>query len=187
MLTDCGEAGNALLYSLGLLDNAESQSFERHLPTCTSCEVEVRQSGDMAMALALAEAIPLSAPPPTLRDRVLREAMLPRGVAALVRGSALKWLATPFEGVFTAKLYADSIRGERASLLRVAPGAKYPAHRHSQVEHCYVLQGDVVYNDHTLYAGDYEAVPAGTDHSPITTNTGCLLFLIHNKNDAVYM
>ena len=91
------------------------------------------------------------------------------------------------DGVFTARLYADSIRGERASLLRVAPGAKYPSHHHSHVEHCYVLQGDVVFSDHTLYAGDYEAAFGGTDHSAVTTHTGCLLFLIHNQNDEVYL
>lgn len=105
----------------------------------------------------------------------------------MVRGSALQWKPTPFEGVFTAKLYADSVRGERASLLRVAPGAQYPAHHHSHVEHCYVLQGDVVFSDHTLYAGDYEAAHAGMDHSPVTTKTGCVIFLVHNQNDVVYM
>jgi anti-sigma factor ChrR (cupin superfamily) len=185
MFTPCGEEGNARLYALGMLDSAESRSFERHLGSCTLCEAEVRQSRDLAVALI--EAGPLAAPPPGLRDRVLLEVPLPRDVAGVVRGSALQWRPTPFEGVFTARLYADSIRGERASLLRVAPGAKYPSHHHSHVEHCYVLQGDVVFSDHTLYAGDYEAAFGGTDHSAVTTHTGCLLFLIHNQNDEVYL
>jgi anti-sigma factor ChrR (cupin superfamily) len=185
MLTHCEEEGNARLYALGLLDDEESRSFERHLGACTLCEAEMRQSGDMAVALA--EAIPLLAPLPGLRDRVLGAALRPKDVAGVVRGSALQWRPTPFEGVFTAKLYADSIRGERASLLRVAPGAKYPSHHHSHVEHCYVLEGDVVFSDHTLYAGDYEAAFGGTEHSAVTTQTGCLLFLIHNQHDEVHL
>ena len=185
MLTHCGEESNAQLYALGLLDDAESQSFERHLRSCASCEVEVRQSGDMAVALV--EAMPSSAPPAAIRDRVLSEVPLPMGVAALVRGSALQWQPTPFKGVFTARLYADSVRGELASLVRVAPGAWYPSHHHSQVEHCYVLEGDVVFNDHTLHAGDYEAAFGGGDHSSVTTKTGCMIFLIHNQSDRVHM
>lgn len=184
MLKHCAEEDSAQMYALGLLDSVESQSFERHLHSCAYCEAEVRQSGDMAVALV--EAMPLSAPPPGLRDRVLTEVPLPMGVAAMVRGSALQWQPTPFEGVSTATLYADSVRGELASLVRVAPGAKYSSHHHSHVEHCYVLQGDVVFSDHTLYAGDYEAAFAGTDHSPVTSKTGCLLFLVHNQNDRVY-
>ena len=185
MVTQCAEEDNARLYALGMLDEAESQQFEQHLSTCKSCEMEVRQSGEIAVALA--EGVPLSAPSAALRDRVFREAALPKGVSALVRGSALQWQPTPFAGVFTAKLYADSVSGGRASLLRVEPGAKYPSHHHSHVEHCYVLEGDVVFSDHTLYAGDYEAASAGMDHSAVTTNTGCVLFLVHNKHDRVYM
>ncbi len=185
MLEHCAEEGDAHLYALGLLDTVESQSFERHRLSCAFCDVEVRQSGDMATALV--EAIPLSQPPPGLRDRVLTEVPLPMGVAALVRASALQWLPTPFEGVFTATLYADSVRGELASLVRLAPGARYPSHHHSHVEHCYVLQGDVIFSDHTIFAGDYEAAYAGTDHSPVTSKTGCMLFLVHNQNDRVHM
>jgi anti-sigma factor ChrR (cupin superfamily) len=185
MLTHCEEEGNARLYALGLLDGADARTFERHLGSCASCEAEVRQSAGIAVALM--EAGPLSTPPPALRDRVLAEVPLPRDAAGVVRASALQWRPTPFEGVFTARLYADSVRGERASLLRVAPGARYPSHRHSHVEHCYVLEGDVVFSDHTLYAGDYEAAFGGSDHSAVTTQTGCLLFLIHNQNDEVYL
>jgi len=67
------------------------------------------------------------------------------------------------------------------------PGAIYPSHHHSQVEHCYVMQGDLVFEDHVLNSGDYEAAQPGTDHSPVTTKSGCLLFLVHNVNDTVYI
>src|ERR1700693_1586746 len=37
---------------------------------------------------------------------------------ALVRGAAMNWEPTPFEGVFMARLCQDPIRGELASLVR---------------------------------------------------------------------
>lgn len=144
--------------------------------------------------MELARTIPLSSPPEDLRGRVLaplseeasRPAPLPKGVAALVRGPELNWQPTAFRGVFLASLYADSTHGEIASLVRMEPGAIYPSHHHSQVEHCYVLQGDLVFEDHMLNSGDYEAAQPGTAHSPVTTKSGCLLFLVHNVNDTVY-
>jgi anti-sigma factor ChrR (cupin superfamily) len=188
----CRHENRASLYALGLLDTAESQVFEKHLSSCSICEKVVRQSGDLAVELA--RTIPLSSPPEELRGRVLaplsnevrKNVPLPKGVAALVRGPELNWQPTQFPGVFLASLYTDSTHGELASLVRMEPGAIYPSHHHSQVEHCYVMQGDLVFEDHVLNSGDYEAAQPGTKHSPVTTKSGCLLFLVHNVNDTVY-
>ena len=42
---------------------------------------------------------------------------------------------------------------------------------------------DLVFNDHTLHAGDYEVDAPDTAHSPVTTHGGCLLLIIHNAGD----
>ena len=184
----CRHENRAALYALRLLDTAESQQFERHLRSCSICQNSIRLSGNLAVELV--GTIPLSSPPEDLRGRVLaplsKQAPLPKGVAALVRASELNWQPTAFRGVFLASLYADSTHGEMASLVRMEPGAIYPSHRHSQVEHCYVMQGDLVFEDHVLNSGDYEAAQPGTDHAPVTTKSGCLLFLVHNVNDTVH-
>lgn len=99
----CDDGDRASLYALGLLDEAESGIFERHLSSCPACTAEVRQSGDLAVELA--RTMPASAPPAGLRQRVLSEARPPRGVVALVRGAEMNWEPTPFEGVFMARLY----------------------------------------------------------------------------------
>ena len=183
-MSKCGELDRASLYALGLLDDAERNTFERHLNGCSSCAAEVCES--RVLAVGLARTIPASAPPSGLRERVLKEAVLPRGLVALVRGENLNWQETPFAGVSMARLYEDPIRGELSSLVRMLPGARYPSHHHASLEHCYVIEGDLVFEDHTLLTGDYSAGTPDKDHTAATTKNGCLLFIVRNTQDRVY-
>jgi anti-sigma factor ChrR (cupin superfamily) len=183
-MAQCDRGDSASLYALGLLDEGESSAFELHLKSCLACEAEVRESGDLAVRLA--ETIPASTPPAGLRDRVLTEAVLPRGVLALVRAAKMNWQPTAFAGVSTVRLYEDAARGELTSLIRMMPGAHYPSHRHASLEHCYVLEGDLVFEDHTLMAGDYSAGSPDAEHASATTKHGCLLFLVHNAGDHLH-
>jgi anti-sigma factor ChrR (cupin superfamily) len=180
----CDNSDGASLYALGLLDEAESNAFEQHLISCSFCEAEVRQSGDLAVQLAAT--ISAAARPAALRGRVLTEAMLPQGVIALVRGARRNWQPTPFTGVSMARLYDDPLRGEIASVVRLAPGAHYASHHHANLEHCYVIEGDLVFEDHTLVAGDYSAGRPHQDHTAATTTQGCLLFIVHDLRDQVH-
>ena len=183
-MAQCEHQDRASLYALGLLDESESLTFRQHLNSCALCAGEVRNSDHLTVELA--KTIPASTPPNSLRDRVLREAVLPRGVVALTRCGQMNWQSTPFEGVSMARLYEDPVRGELASLVRMAPGAKYPPHKHACLEHCYVIEGDLVFDDHTLFAGDYSAGGTDDDHTAATTIKGCLLFIVHNLRDQVH-
>jgi anti-sigma factor ChrR (cupin superfamily) len=122
-----------------------------------------------------------------LRKKVLATATLPKGVEALVRAGEMRWRPTPFTGVTYKPLFVDPIGGQAASLVRLEAGAVYPAHRHTEVEHSFILEGDAVFDDHTLFAGDYEAAGAGRRHSSITSKTGCVVFLLHNRHDEVFV
>lgn len=182
-MESCDHSDRASLYALGLLDQEESCTFERHLSSCVTCAAEVRASGKLAVQLA--QAIPAATPPSSLRKRVLGEAMLPRGVVALARGQQLIWQETPFAGVSMARLYEDPSRGDVTSLVRMLPGAHYPSHHHASLEHCYVIEGDLIFEDHTLFAGDYSAGSPDEDHTAATTKNGCLLFIVRNADDQV--
>jgi hypothetical protein len=48
-----------------------------------------------------------------------------------------------------------------------------------------MLEGDLAFRDHTLHAGDYEVSVPSSDHSPVTTNNGCLVLIMHNHNDQI--
>jgi len=182
-MSPCDHIDSASLYALGLLDDAEARVLEQHLKSCPICEAEVRETGDLGVELA--GTIPPSPPPAGLRQRVLAEAVLPRGLVALVRGAQMNWRPTPYNGITVARLYEDAARGELASLVRMMPGARYPSHRHAGLEHCYVLEGDLIFEDHTLTAGDYSAGSPERDHTSATTRHGCLLFLVNNAADQI--
>jgi anti-sigma factor ChrR (cupin superfamily) len=182
---NCEYGDRASLYALGLLDSDELLVFERHMSTCPSCATAVRESSEMTDELS--RSLPVSTPPARLRERVLSETQLPQGVLALVRGKRIQWLETPFQGVSMARLFEDCARGELVSLVRMLPGARYPSHRHGGLEHCFVIEGDLVFEDHTLLAGDYAAGGPDQDHSSATTSNGCFLFIIHNSADQVHV
>lgn len=68
--------------------------------------------------------------------------------------------------------------GTLTYLLRIAPGAVVPAHRHAADEECLVLEGDLhMEGALVLRAGDYHLARAGVLHAPIRSESGALLFL----------
>ena len=125
-----------------------------------------------------AEALAPIAPPARLRERVLRQARASADLAELysVRADEGDWRAV-IAGVETKMLFADSATGAESFLLRLAPGASLPPHRHAGHEECVVLQGEIAMGATTLTAGDYHLAPRGVAHDTIVSRTGALLFL----------
>lgn len=66
------ELEHAAAYALDALDVAERREFEAHLSGCAICRAEVASLRTVTEAIAFGT--PASAPPPSLRDRVLAEA-----------------------------------------------------------------------------------------------------------------
>ncbi|PWU05885.1 MAG: hypothetical protein C5B51_13445 [Terriglobia bacterium] len=172
----------ASTYALGLLDGPETLEFEEHLGDCAVCRSEVRAFREVTGELAYLA--PTVRPAPRLKRELLRKV---RFEHLLVRADEGAWEQTPFPGVELRHLFVDEVTGAVTSLLRAAAGAFYPAHRHGGLEHVYVIDGDMIFNDHTLNTGDYEVSAGSSHHSSITTETGCLALIIHNKADKVLL
>ena len=81
-------------YALDALDDSERREFEEHLATCEKCREELEGLRDAAAALAYVPEGP--APPPALRDRVLKQVHDEKAsnVVALRRRVALPAVAT---------------------------------------------------------------------------------------------
>lgn len=62
-------------------------------------------------------------------------------------------------------------------LLRVAPDAVVPPHRHARVEHCVVIRGRMVVDGRSMGPGDYQGVQAGVGHHAIHAPEGLLLLI----------
>jgi anti-sigma factor ChrR (cupin superfamily) len=154
--------------------------FEEHLERCPVCQSEVKAFRKITGELAYLA--PPVRPAPRLKQELMRKLAFEH---VLVRGDASEWQKTPFPGVELKDLFVDQVTGAVTSLLRAAAGAIYPAHRHGGLEQIYIIDGDMIFDDHTLDTGDYEASAGSSYHSAITTRTGCLALIIHNKADRI--
>ena len=126
----------------------------------------------------IAEALPPLAPPPDRADaikaRVLERVRAGRSRFVTVRAEAGNWVEIVPHVHF--KLLHDD--GRTCSyLLRLAPGARLPAHGHSTDEECVVLEGSAQLGEAEVRAGDFHLALAGSVHGEITSRTGALLFL----------
>ena len=69
-------------------------------------------------------------------------------------------------------------QGVLSYLLRLAPGASLPAHRHPLDEECVVLAGTLrVGSQVEVGPGGYHLAPQGALHAPISSVTGATIFL----------
>ncbi len=96
---------------------------------------------------------------------------------AFERTADMPWVPSPTAGVERRML--DRVGGEVAratSLVRYAPGSRFPEHRHALGEEFLVLEG-VFSDEHGDYpAGTYVRNPPGSAHSP-ASGPGCVLFV----------
>ena len=89
----------------------------------------------------------------------------------------LSWMATGFDGVEHKPLAAESeLDATRTSMLRLAPGARFPPPPEGFGIEAFVLEGSWVLEAGALRAGGYSRLPAGEGTSSWTA-TGCTLFL----------
>ncbi len=156
-----------------LLEVAGYQQVAEAMASLTAMEPPAALKGKLMAAIGAAPASGARAP-------------MPQGVLSIMRSNEGKWISTPFPGITMKQLFYDPQTGNESVLVRMQPGSTYPNHHHKGLEHALVLEGDAVFSDHTLHAGDYEVGESGLDHSSITTQHGCLVFIMHNRADIVY-
>lgn len=183
-------------YALGTLPPEETMEFERHLREgCEECAAELKRARDVEGNLGLAAA-PV-APPAHLRDALLkRVGAAPSidtqvwrrwegGEAAhrLVRADESAFEPTKIAGIEVRRLAVDSAKRNVTMMIRMAPGTRYPAHRHGGREECFVLSGDLRHGDQVMRSGDFEVVELGTIHGEQWTEGGCLLLIQSSMHD----
>jgi anti-sigma-K factor RskA len=148
----------AAAYALNALDPEDRWTYERHLDGCERCRNEVARLRETASELAYVAEGP--APPPELRDRILREARAgkPAEVAPLRR----RWLfpVTAVAAVAASVaavglgLWANSLRDE-------APGERIVAVESESAAGILIVAGDeatlVVCLDEAPAGKTYEA------------------------------
>jgi anti-sigma factor ChrR (cupin superfamily) len=198
------------LAALGVLPPDEAAAFVAHAAACPACRAE--RAALVALAGELIVAAPEADPPERLWQRI--EARLnaaPRGAATEARApdaqatvqpwkawtadvapglfslaaGAGRWEPTASPGVEARKLFVDAAAGRVTMLVRMAPGASFPGHRHDAPEECFVLEGDLWTGAVRLRAGDYQRAEAGSRHVVQSTQGGCVLLLVSSLADTL--
>jgi quercetin dioxygenase-like cupin family protein len=182
----------AALYVVGALRGEEAREFEVHLKQgCEVCAAEVK-----AFSLVtdeLAGAVPPQAPSAKLRERVLdkiatevrarNSATIDKNGVRFVLSNLMPWEETAIKGIETKVLLRDAATGMVTVLVRMAPGASGPHHRHAAVEESYVLEGDVTISGVEMKAGDYCRAEPGSVHTGISTRGGCQFITIASERN----
>jgi anti-sigma factor ChrR (cupin superfamily) len=101
-----------------------------------------------------------------------------------VRSQDLEWKPHRVKGVQCAILSVDEKQRMRSMVVKVAAGVVYPIHRHGGIEEIYMLEGDLIIDDETYFAGDYIRSFSGSIHAPSSV-TGCM-FVIRACMDDEY-
>ena len=100
----------------------------------------------------------------------------------MLRANEGDWQETG-AGVAVKRLSYDAERRIATMLIRMAPGAAYPPHRHALAEECYVVAGDLHNGDLVLPAGDFPRAEAESVHVTQVTESGCLLVITSSRED----
>lgn len=178
------------LFALGALGQHEARALESLIAEGDS---ELGSLiGDFEKVVAvLAFAVPEGTPPPSLRGRLLGSLhetgasidAAPRGVGQhqqefrIVRASDQAWEEFA-DGVFIKYLFVNRARGTTTSLLRILPGGRIPAHRHSGIEEIFVIDGDCQINSESLGPGDYRCAQAGSADRTLTSEHGATVLVL---------
>lgn len=129
---------------------------------------------------AFAEAVTPIAPPTEraseLKARVMARIRGKKSFDLLtIRDGEGEWI-TLLPGLEKKILSVSSDGQMQSYLLRAAPGTTVPPHEHIADEECLMLEGEAMFGDIHLSAGDYHLARKGSTHGETYTKTGALAF-----------
>lgn len=176
---------SAALYALRALPASELSAFESHLSTCSECRSEIEALGPVVDSF-VSWPTDVLRPSASLWERLSRQVCTESGIEPVSLPPRLpakpEWQEVA-KGLSCRILSTDRDRSRVTLLVRFAPGTQYPGHRHSDIEECHVLQGDLWIDDKKFQAGDLARVEAGSVHHRAWSETGCTCVLLASLND----
>jgi anti-sigma factor RsiW len=181
----CAESDLTCAYALQVVPVKELEAIEAHIASCPRCREEldsIRLVVDRFVSWPRDVLSPTSALQTRLAARIAGETG-----KAPVLPAAVEWSEPDWEQVapgIECKLLAADTEAQRVSMLvRLAPGASYPAHTHAGEEELHLLDGELWIDNRKLLPGDYNYGAPGTGDDHVWSDTGCTCLLITSTED----
>jgi anti-sigma factor ChrR (cupin superfamily) len=170
----------AALDAAGALDENEQRDLHAKLAAASAPErAAIAQIYELAAQLAVERAA--EEPAPSLRERLMDRVNASRLYS--LRADQGTWTPGPVPGTRVKLLSLDRLRNSATLLMRVDPGARYPAHHHSGGEDCYVISGEIIVAGQRLHAGDFHRAEPDSDHGVLASDTGAEVLLVVSASD----
>jgi anti-sigma factor ChrR (cupin superfamily) len=183
----CGQSEVTCAYAAEALDPSEIAAAEAHIAACPDCQRELESLRPVVDGL-------VAWPTDVLRPSASLQARLALRIAEETGGEpvpppASRWSEPEWEQVapgIECKLLATDAERHRVSMLvRLAPGANYPAHTHADVEELHLLDGELWIDEKKLSPGDYNYGAPGAGDERVWSETGCTCVLITSTKDVL--
>ena len=180
----CEQSEVTCAYAAQALAPSEIAAAEAHIAMCADCQRELESLRPVVDRF-------VAWPTDVLRPTTSLQARLARRIAEEtgkpVPPPPPRWSEPDWEQVapgIECKLLATDTERHRVSMLvRLAPGASYPAHTHAGVEELHLLDGELWIDERKLYPGDYNYGAPGAGDQRVWSETGCTCVLITSAKD----
>jgi anti-sigma factor ChrR (cupin superfamily) len=184
-LNRCDQAELACASALQILPRSEVAAAEAHIASCLDCQRELESLRPVVNQF-------VSWPTDVLRPTTSLQGRLALRIAEETGKQpalppAQQWSEPEWEQVapgIECKLLATDTERHRVSMLvRLTPGASYPAHTHAGVEELHLLDGELWIDERKLFPGDYNYGAPGTGDQRVWSETGCTCLLVTSTKD----
>jgi anti-sigma factor ChrR (cupin superfamily) len=183
----CAHGEVTCAYALQALPASEVAAAEAHIASCPDCQRELESLHPVVDKF-------VSWPTDVLRPATSLQARLALRIADETGEDPMpppapRWSEPEWEQVargIECKLLATDTERHRVSMLvRLAPGASYPAHTHAGVEELHLLDGELWIDERKLVPGDYNYGAPGASDERVWSETGCTCLLITCTTDTL--
>ena len=183
----CKQSTVTCAYAAQALAPNEVAAAEAHIASCAECQREL-ESLRPVVDRFVAWPTDVLRPPTSLQARLALRIAEETGKPA-VPPPARQWSEPDWEQVapgIECKLLATDTERHRVSMLvRLAPGASYPAHTHAGVEELHLLDGELWIDERKLFPGDYNYGAPGAGDERVWSETGCTCVLVTSTKDVL--
>ena len=183
----CEQSEVTFAYAAEALPASEVAAAVAHIAACVRCRRELEGLRPV-VARFVSWPTDVLRPPASLQARLALRIAGESGKQP-VPPPGRPWSEPEWEqvapGIECKLLATDSERHRVSMLVRLAPGASYPAHTHAGAEELHLLDGELRIDERKLVPSDYNYGAPGEGDERVWSGTGCTCVLVTSTKDTL--